>query len=92
MILQSIYELSYESRFPFILEEEFLQLEEEEKLQLMKNENKDSMLQFFVRCSKGAGLMEIHLSPHLFISIPLRIGEYGRRHLSIQALITEEPT
>jgi hypothetical protein len=80
---KSKYELAYDSRFPFVEEQEFLQLEEESNLMQELKDKEDSLLQFFVRCSKGAGLMEIYLSPSLFMSIPLRIGDYGRRHLCI---------
>ena len=81
--------MAYDSRLPFVDEQEFLQLEEESNLRESKNEE-NSLLQFFVRCSKGAGLMEIYLSPSLFMSIPLRIGDYGRRHLCIVTKLDEE--
>jgi hypothetical protein len=77
--------LDYESQFPISDEQQLLQIEEELKLQPFSEKEGDFPLQFFLRCSKGAGLVDIYLSAHLHVSIPLRIGDYGRRELSIVA-------
>jgi hypothetical protein len=85
------YELSYESQFPITNQKQLLLMEEELNLKPSDKKNGQLPLQIFLRCSQGAGLIEVHLTSQLSISVPLRIGDYGSRHVSIIANL-QQPT